>query len=138
MSGLLLDTDRAIDALNGVPGALELLEVLAPSGLALSSISYGELYEGAYYGRDQTHSLATLAAFVRRTPMLPITDEILERFAILRGSLTHQLRNQIGDFDLLIAATALTHHLTLVTRNLRAFRHILDLELYGFAASPPQ
>ena len=35
----------------------------------------------------------------------------------------------IGDFDALIAATALHHRLTLVTRNLRHFGRISDLSL---------
>jgi len=36
----------------------------------------------------------------------------------------------IGDFDILIAATALHHDLTLVTRNRRHFERIPNLALY--------
>ncbi|MGH2562811.1 MAG: type II toxin-antitoxin system VapC family toxin, partial [Thermomicrobiales bacterium] len=114
VSRYLLDTDRIIDALNGIPEASETLTGLAATGVAVSLISYGELYEGAYYARDQVGALAALAAFVRDKPLLEVTKEILERFAIIRGSLSRQLRRQIGDMDLIIAATALTHDLTLV------------------------
>lgn len=130
MSGYLLDTDRIIDALNGIPETLRLFETLGLTGVAVSLVSYGELYEGAFYGRNQADALAALAAFVRQTPLLPVTEEILERFAMIRGGLTHQLRRQVGDFDLIIAATALTHDLTLVTRNLRDFQHVPELRLY--------
>jgi predicted nucleic acid-binding protein len=55
----------------------------------------------------------------------------MEQFAILRGSLPRPVRQQIGDFDLLIAATALVHDLILVTRNLRDFRLVPGLTLYS-------
>jgi len=48
VSGYLPDSDRVIDALNDVPDALELLEMLAPSGVSMSLIAFGELYERAY------------------------------------------------------------------------------------------
>lgn len=54
----------------------------------------------------------------------------MERFAVLRGSLTAHLRRQIGDIDLLIAATALTHDLTLITRNRKDFQHVPGLKLF--------
>jgi predicted nucleic acid-binding protein len=54
----------------------------------------------------------------------------MERFAVIRGSLSRSVRQQIGDMDLLIAATALEHELTLVTHNLKDFELIPDLKLY--------
>jgi tRNA(fMet)-specific endonuclease VapC len=45
-----------------------------------------------------------------------------------------QLRAQgttIADLDLLIASTALYHDLVLVTRNLRHFRRVPGLRIYG-------
>jgi predicted nucleic acid-binding protein len=67
--------------------------------------------------------------FLRGVAVLPLTRTIMRRFARLRG----QLRTQgltVQDPDLLIAATALTHDLTLVTRNLRHFGRIPDLVVY--------
>ena len=57
MSLILIDTDWIIDALNGQQSALAKLEELAPGGLAVSVIAYGELYQGAYYARDPTTAL---------------------------------------------------------------------------------
>ena len=54
----------------------------------------------------------------------------MRRFARLRGEL-RQRGLLIPDPDILIAATALTHNLTLVTRNRRHFERIPDLPLYS-------
>ncbi len=63
--------------------------------------------------------------------MLPLTTAIMERFAIVRGQLSRPQRQQIGDMDLLIAATALHHDLTLLTRNTRDFRLVPGLKRFG-------
>lgn len=68
--------------------------------------------------------------FCKAKDILPLTAAIMERFGIVRGQLSRQLRRQIGDMDLLIAATALQHDLTLLTRNVRDFQHVPDLKLY--------
>ncbi|MDQ2787365.1 MAG: type II toxin-antitoxin system VapC family toxin [Chloroflexota bacterium] len=39
-------------------------------------------------------------------------------------------RQQLGDMDLLIAATALHHGLTFMTNNLRDFQHVPGLVFY--------
>jgi len=62
-------------------------------------------------------------------PVLSVNKAILKRFAQLRGQL-RQSGNIIGDFDILIAATALHYDLTLLTQNRRHFSRIPDLKLY--------
>jgi predicted nucleic acid-binding protein len=59
-----------------------------------------------------------------------LTQPIMERSAQIRGSLPRHVRQQIGDLDILIAATCLAHNLTLLTRNLKDFQQIPDLKLY--------
>jgi|SRR5579884_84158 len=126
----LVDTDWIIDALHHRSPSSQTLINLAPQGLAVSLISYGELCEGAHYARDPGAAIAGLHTFLEGKDLLPLTRAIMERFGILRGGLARQIRNQVGDLDLLIAATALTHNLTLLTRNIRDFRHIPDLRLF--------
>ena len=116
--------------MHGQESAIQTLLELTPSGLALSIITYGELYEGAYYARNPEPALAGLHAFLEGKEILLLSQAVIERFAIARGGLTRQIRQQIGDLDILIAATALEHDLTLLTRNLRDFQHIPDLSLY--------
>jgi predicted nucleic acid-binding protein len=54
----------------------------------------------------------------------------MERFGQVRGALPRQIRQQIGDLDILIAATCLEHNLTLLTRNLKDFQKIPSIKLY--------
>ena len=96
----------------------------------MSICTYGELYQGAYYAYDPPAAMDTLREFLRDKDMLPLTEQIVEHFAVVRGQLSRQLRQQIGDLDLLIAATALEHNLTLLTRNTRDLQHIPGLKLY--------
>ena len=138
MSQYLLDTDWIVDVLNGQDAATQTLIKLAPSGLALSLISYGELYEGAYFSRDPRTALEVLRTFLEGKELLPLTPAIMEQFALIRGRLSKQLRRQIGDTDLLIAATALHHDLVLLTRNLKDFQHIPNLKLYSTSGKSAQ
>jgi tRNA(fMet)-specific endonuclease VapC len=130
MSRYLLDTDWIVDVLNGKDAAIQTVLELAPSGLAISIITYGELYEGAAFARDPEPALAGLHAFLKRKDILSLTQPVMERFAHVRGALPRQIRQQIGDLDILIAATCLEHNLTLLTRNLKDFHKIPNLKLY--------
>lgn len=130
MSAHLIDTDWIVDVLHGNAHAMQALLDLAPDGLAVSLITYGELYEGVHYARNPQQALDGLRAFLRGKELLPLTTAIMERFAIVRGQLSRPQRQQIGDMDLLIAATALHHDLTLLTRNIRDFRLVPDLKRF--------
>jgi tRNA(fMet)-specific endonuclease VapC len=130
MSRYLLDTDWIVDVLNGQDRAIQMVLELAPSGLAISIITYGELYEGAAFAHDPAPALAGLRSFLKGKAILPLTQAVMERFAHIRGSLPRSIRQQIGDLDILIAATCLEHNLTLLTRNLKDFQQIPNLKLF--------
>lgn len=97
--------------------------------MAISAITYGELYEGVYDARDPVAALESVRDVLRTVERLPVTDAVMERFAIERGRLTPNERRQIGDFDLVIAATALAGSMTLLTFNLRHFRLVDGLRI---------
>jgi predicted nucleic acid-binding protein len=125
----LVDSDWVADALAGVPAAVELLTSLRTEGLAISLITYGEIYEGTYFGRDPAAAERGFRQFLRRVDALPLNRPILRTFARLRGEL--RSRGQlIPDADRLIAATALHHGLSLVTRNLGHFRRVPGLTVH--------
>lgn len=125
----LVDTDWMASYLKGRADAQQLLRTLRPAGLATSLITYGELLDGIYYGRNPTANEQVFRQFLRAIRVLPLNRPIMERFARIRGDL-RQRGQIIGDPDILIAATALHHNLILVTRNLQHFQRIPQLKLY--------
>ena len=127
----LIDTDWVIDHLRDMEAITSKLEDLAPEGLALSIISLAELYEGVYYSRDPIQSEEVLRAFLDPDlTILGIDEEISQIFGRERGRLRQEGRN-IGDFDLLIAATCRRHGLTLLTNNRRHFELVRDLDIFS-------
>ena len=130
MSRYLIDTDWIIDVLNDQVTAIDHLTNLAPEGLAVSLISYGELWEGARFARDPERALNGVATFLRGKELLTLSVEIMRRFGDLRGAL-RRTGQPLGDFDLLIAATAIQHDLVLVTRNVQHFRRIPGLQIFS-------
>ncbi len=125
----LIDTDWVIDYLKGVERAGQLLDPLVGDGISISLITYGEIFEGIYYGRNSERHEQAFRAFLQGASILPLSENSMERFARIRGDL--RAKGQlIGDVDLLIAATALEHDITLLTQNLRHFSRIPDLKLY--------
>jgi len=124
----LIDTDWVIDHFNAVSYVTHRLKELQPHGLALSVISEAELWEGVYFSRDPKRSQATLEEFLSGVVLLGLDEEVCKRFGQLRGSLRR--RGQIiGDFDLLIAASALRHGLTLLTNNRNHYEAIAGLQI---------
>lgn len=125
----LVDTDIVASWLKGRQEEISLLKRLGPSGLAISLITYGEIYDGIYYGRDPQEHEAVFGQFLQAVTVVPLTESIMQHFARIRGHL-RRTGNIIGDTDILIAATAIHHSLILVTRNLRHFRRVPALTLY--------
>ena len=124
----LIDTDWVIDHFNGVTQVSLRLKELQSRGLGLSVVSAAELWEGAYFSRDAKRSQETLEGFLSGVDILGLDEEICKRFGQLRGSMRKRGQT-IGDFDLLIAATALRHNLTLLANNRKHFEVIAGLEI---------
>ena len=124
----LIDTDWVIDHFNGVAQVTRRLKELELQGLGLSVVSAAELWEGACFSRDPKRSQETLEGFLSGVDILGLDEEICKRFGQLRGSMRKRGQT-IGDFDLLIATTALRHNLTLLTNNRKHFEGIAGLEI---------
>ena len=95
-------------------------------------ISLAELYEGVHYSQDPATSRAALVRFLSTVTVLPIDAEVCDIFGRERGRL-RQRGTMIGDFDLLIAATALRHDLGLGTNNRRHFEVVEGLRILTVA-----
>jgi tRNA(fMet)-specific endonuclease VapC len=78
--------------------------------------------------RRATRQLARFEQRCQHSQVLPLTDEIIVQAAEVYAVL-YQEGQLISDADILIAATALTHHLVLVTENVNHFRRIPGLSI---------
>jgi predicted nucleic acid-binding protein len=126
----LPDTDWLVDALIGRPNAVAAIAQLRSQGLAVSIVSSGEVFAGAVRAPDAHARFAEFRAFLGRFVMVPLSDPVMEVFANTRADLRRTGR-LIPDMDLLIAATALHHDLSLVTRNRRHVERVPDGRLYA-------
>lgn len=125
----LIDSDWLIDVLIGFPAAIAAIDRLSDQDLGVSIVAYGERFEGAFGAPDPRGELAHFRRFLDRFTTVPLTDPVMEEFARIRSQLRRR-RQLIPDMNLLIAATAIHHDLTLVTRNRRHFERIPELKLY--------
>jgi tRNA(fMet)-specific endonuclease VapC len=125
----LIDTDVVAEYLKGIAKTVESLHALTPQTLAISLITYGEIYDGIYHGRNPGQHEQVFLHFLQGVPVLPLNRSVMKRFAQLRGQL-RQTGQIIGDFDILIASTALHYDLTLMTHNRKHFSRIPMLKLF--------
>ena len=133
----LVDTDFVIDLQreweSENPGpATAFLDAHQGIALAVSTVSVLEFLEG-YEHPGAGDRL--LEAYSR----LPVTDGVARRGSRLRRTLRAEGR-MIGDFDVLIAATALDAGIPLVTANTAHFRRVegLTVESYRQATKLPR
>ena len=124
----LVDTDWGISYLHGLPQYAERLNVLLFDGVGISLISLAELYEGLLTSSTPEKDELILQDFLASVEPLTLDDETCRIFARERRRL-RAAGTLIGDFDLLIGATALRHDLTLLTNNRRHFERIYGLTI---------
>ena len=127
----LIDSDWVIDFLAQESDAVQLIEQLAQEGIAISIVTYMEVYQGILRSQESEAAAVRFKALVEAVPVLPFSRPVAERCAQLRETLRQQgKRPQQRALDLIIAATALTHDLVLVTRNIADYRDLPGLALY--------
>lgn len=101
--------------------------------MAISIITYSEIFEGIYGSHDPSVAIAGFDAFLKGVRVLGLSRAIAKRNAQVRLDLRQRKRPITNRaLDLLIAATALTHDLTLVTRNLQDYDDIHALARYDW------
>lgn len=123
MSAGLLDTSVIVSGIDPAEAG-EL-----PDEFAISVMTIGELHAGvlsARTGATRASRLQRLSDVQRDFPAIDIDVGIAQRFGELRAS-----SGRRGVADLLIAATALHHEMTLVTRDERQARLLKGTILLG-------
>jgi tRNA(fMet)-specific endonuclease VapC len=120
-----LDTDTCIQALRAVGPARSRIQAQPPDEVTVTSITVAELRFGALNSSNPAAEMmrveALLAGF-RET--IPFDAPAAQQHAQIRDALRAQ---PVGERDLVIAATALAHGATLVTRNQREFGRVPGL-----------
>jgi tRNA(fMet)-specific endonuclease VapC len=125
----LLDTNVCIAYLNGrSSNVIQRLRGVSPSEIAVCSVVKAELFFGAMRSRNTAGTLARQRVFLDQFISFPFDDRCAEFYASIRATLAAR-GTPIGPNDLLIAAIALAHNLTLVTANVREFGRVEGLRL---------
>ena len=128
MGPALLDTDTLSEVMKGRDSHVreKARQYLATYGrFTFSIITRYEILRGLK-AKLATRQLATFEERCRHSHVLSLTDDIIVRAADIYADLRRQ-GQLINDADMLVAATALVHHLTLVTENVAHFNRISSL-----------
>jgi len=124
---LLLDTNIVSYFINNANWKDQYVPILQGKTLFISFMTLAEMLEGAYHRRLNERNLRLFKERLSAEYfVIPWNEKLCEYFARIR----HQRRNRpIAVPDALIAATALTYELPLVTHNAKDFTDINGLRL---------
>lgn len=124
----LIDTSIIIYSLKQHEIVNQKLEETKNVPKSISVIAYGELIYGARKSRHVERNLAVSYRIAEIFPIINIDKSIMDIFGEIKKGL-EQKGNIIEDMDILIAATALSYNLILVTNDVHHFRRIEDLRI---------
>ena len=126
---LILDSNTISYYFRGDPQVVPRLQALRPADLGVPAIVEYELHYGLMRlsAAAAAPRLAALAQLLRPMQLLPFDSECAAHAARIRVAL-EAAGTPIGPHDTLIAATAIRHQATLVTRNEREFSRVPGLQ----------
>ncbi len=130
---LILDSNTISYYFRGDPNVVPRLQALRPVDLGVPAIVEYELRYGLLRMPQEAAAprLAALTQLLRPMQLLAFDSECAAQAARLRVEL-EALGTPIGPHDTLIAATALRHQATLVTRNVREFARVPGLQVLNW------
>ncbi len=102
--------------------------------LSISVVSLGELYTWTKRQESSPRHQQGLTALLSDMTVLDVDHAVAQRFGEIRAQLLDR-GQPVAGMDLLIAATALVHDLTMVTHNTRHFDNIPGLTLADWLES---
>jgi tRNA(fMet)-specific endonuclease VapC len=125
---LILDSNTISYYFRGDPQVVPQLQAVRPADLGVPAIVEYELRYGLLRLPQAAAEprLTALAQFLRPVQVLPFDAECATQAARIRVVL-EAAGKPIGPHEILIAATALRHQATLVTRNVREFSRVPGL-----------
>lgn len=125
----LVDTGWIIKFLRGHKQTVGVMSRLFDEGIAISIISFSEVYEGIYrFENGKREELEKdFKNFLTGIKILNIDENIARIFAKQRSKLRKE-NKLIDNFDLLIGSTAIYYNLELLTNNIKHFERIDNLK----------
>src|SRR5476649_894693 len=130
----LLDANTCIRILNGSDaGATRRFANCQPADLVLCSVVRAELLYDARRSARAEFNLNRFKSFAAPLHSLSFDDRCAHDYALIRADLKSQAR-PLGANDLMIAAIARAHDLTLVTHSGAEFGSVVGLRLEDWAS----
>ena len=123
----LLDSDTCIGLLKGDQAVVKAWRACEDQ-CALSSMTIGELYYGAFKSTVREEELKRVDRFVDIFPEIRPSRRSMRRFGEIKASL-EQKGTRLADADIIIASTAIEEGLSLVTGNVRHYNRIEGLAI---------
>lgn len=127
---ILVDTNICIAWLKGDKRVREAWLALEPDELMLSSVVRAELLYGARHSKQVAANLRRLEVLFGAMRSVPFDDAAANHYGLVRAQLAS--KGRLGPNDLMIAATALAHDATLVTRNDSEFSRVVGLRVVSW------
>ncbi|MDY6857621.1 MAG: type II toxin-antitoxin system VapC family toxin [Thermodesulfobacteriota bacterium] len=124
----LLDTEIIIYSLKADERVKQNLQYHLNDPLKISAVTLMELYYGAYKSKKVESNLAKIRTIESSLEIVPISEELVEIFGLLKSNL-EKTGKPLDDFDLILASTALSFNLILVTNNEKHFEGIDGLKI---------
>ncbi|MBF0098023.1 MAG: type II toxin-antitoxin system VapC family toxin [Magnetococcales bacterium] len=134
MENYLLDTNVCIGLLKRHSAILARIQAVGWERLILCAPVKAELWYGAFKSDRPQANLAVLRDLFNTLPSLPFDDRAAQYYGEIRADLARS-GTPIGPNDLLIAAVASAHGMTLVTNNTREFSRISGLQIEDWQQS---
>jgi len=128
----LLDTDILIYSLKAHEIVQQNLRHHLHDPINVSAITLMELYYGAYKSQKIANNLAKVKAIENSLEIIPVNREMVEIFGVLKSDL-EKVGKPLDDFDLILAATAMSHNLIIVTNNEKYFGRIDGLKMENWS-----
>jgi tRNA(fMet)-specific endonuclease VapC len=126
-----LDTNTVLDYFRGKGQVAARLLATPPSEVGLPAVAAYEVWVGVLGSQNAKRRQVEYERFLAVVAILPFDAVAGRRAADLRLALERK-GELIGPMDMLIAATALAHGATLVTRNVREFDRVQGLTVVNW------
>ncbi len=127
MAKYILDTNICIEYFKKRNGVADKMAQYKRNELCISEITYAELLFGALHSKSVDRHLKEVNDLKNDLEIIPISNAIKD-YAEIRHHLASEGRN-VGDFDILIGATARHFNLIVATDNIKHFSLMPEVKI---------